>query len=299
MIVMTHTTRTVRQDPADLAESLFTHDDAELDQPFTILMHKEGSGLVERREALRPVYEAIVARIGPPTLMGGTAHGPSVRWSNRERTLLLSGDHGEATLSAHQAESFARDEFWSFDSHRRMPYTWQLDRHGPGHDPGWTFYGHSAANDWTSAEERLAGMLASWAEHMPVQAPGDWAGFKLWTARDWRKHTMIVSFNPSDTNREFQLAIEDRDHEQTPEHAAEMRARGWQDVDEHRWWRTELPETDPEAPAALARVVITNLRARATWPAEVHAWDISAGDNGKLWVPGIGVEVHPRRGEHY
>jgi hypothetical protein len=298
MVVMTHTTGTVRRDPADLAEILLTHDDAELDQTFTILTHKEGSGLVERREALRPVYEAIVARIGQPTLLGGTARGPSVRWSTRERTLLLSGDHGEATLSAHQAESFARDEFWSFDSGRREPYTWQLDRHGPGHDHGWTYNGHAAADDWTSAEEQLAQMLASWAEHMPVQAPGDWVGFKLKASRDWER-TMIVSFSPSATNRELRAAIEDRDHEQTPERAAEMRARGWQYVDEHRWWRTELPETDPEAPAALARVVITDLRTRATCPDEVTAWDISAGDHGELWVPGIGVEVHPRRGEHY
>jgi hypothetical protein len=298
MVLMTHTAGKIRQYAADLAESLLTHDDAELEQPFTILKHKKGSGLVQRREALRPVYEAIVARIGQPTLLGGTMQGPSVRWSNRERTLLLSGDHGEATLSAHQAASFARDEFWSFDS-GRLPYTWQLDRHGPGHDHGWTFNGHAAADDWTSAEERLAGMLASWAEHIPVQAPGDWVGFKIWASRDWGR-AMIVSFDPSDTNREFHVAIEDRDHAQTPERAAEMRARGWQNVDEHRWWRTELPETDPTAAAALARVVVTDLRARGTTcPDEVTALDISAGDDGELWVPGIGVDVHPRRGEHY
>ncbi|MFD4764456.1 hypothetical protein ACFWOJ_38330 [Streptomyces sp. NPDC058439] len=295
---MTHTTETVRQEAADLAESLLTHDDAELDRPFTILTHEEASGLVERREALRPVYEAMVARIGQPTLLGGTTHGPSVRWSNCERTLLLSGDHGAATLSAHEAKSFAQDEFWSFDS-GRLPYTWQLDRQGPGRDHGWTFNGHSAADDWAAAEERLSGMLASWAEHMPVQAPGDWVGFKLWASRDWGR-TMIVSFNPSDTNRELRLAIEDRDHEQTPERAAEMRDRGWQYVDEHRWWRTMLPETDPTAAAVLARVVITDLRVRGTTcPDDVTAWDISAGDDGNLWVPGIGVDVHPRRGEHY
>ena len=298
MIVITHTTGTVRQDAADLAESLLTHDDTELDRPFTILTHEDASGLVERRETLRPVYEAIVARIGRPTLLGGTTHGPSVRWSNHTRTLLLSGSHNEATLSVHEATAFARDEFWSFDS-GRLPYTWQLDRHGPGHDHGWTFNGHAPADDWTSAEERLAGMLTSWAEHMPVQAPGDWAGFKLRASRDWER-TMIVSFNPTDTNAEFHLAIDDRDHEQTPARAAEMRALGWQNVDEHRWWRTKLPETDPTAAAALARVVITDLRARGTTcPDEVSAWDISVGDDGELWVPGIGVDVHPRRGEHY
>ncbi|MFF0109241.1 hypothetical protein [Streptomyces hirsutus] len=171
-----------------------------------------------------------MARIGWPTLLGGTTHGPSVRWSNRERTLLLSGDHGEATPSAHQAKAFTQDEFSSLDS-GRLPYAWQLDRHGPGHDHGWTFTGHATADGW-AAEERLAGMLASWAEHMPVQAPGDWAGFKLWASRDWGR-TMIVAFEPSETHREFHAAIQDRDHEQTPERAAEMRARGRQNVGEH------------------------------------------------------------------
>ncbi|WP_217199868.1 hypothetical protein [Streptomyces buecherae] len=296
---MTHTTGPVRY-AADLAESLLTHADAELGRSFTILTYEEGSGLVDRRTALQPVYEAVVARVGQPKLLGGTTYGPSVRWSNRERTLLLSGDHSEATLSAHPGESFAREEFWRFDSGSLpYPYTWQLDRHGPGRDHGWTFHGHAAADDWTSAEEGLAGLLASWAEHLPVQAPGDWAGFKLWAARDWGR-TMIVSFDPSETNAEFHVAIEDKDHEQTLERAVEMRARGWRDVDEHRWWRTKLPVTDPTAAAELARVVITDLRARGTvCPDEVTAWDISAGDNGELWVPGIGVDVSPRRGEHH
>jgi hypothetical protein len=285
MIVMTHTTGTVRQDAADLAESLLNSDDAEPDRTFTILTHEKGSSLVERREALRPVYEAIVARIGKPTLLGGTVHGPSVRWSNAERTLLLSGDHSEATLSVHEAKAFAWEEWSAFDS-GRLPYTWQLDRHGPGEDHGWTFNGHAAANGWAECEERLAGMLASWAEHMPIQAPGDWAGFKLWASRDWGR-TLLVAYEPS-KNHEFHAAVQDRDHEQTPERAAQMRARGWQDVDEHRWWRTTLPETRPRS--ALRGTVSSH---------EVTAWDISAGDDGELWVPGIGVDVHPRRGEHF
>ncbi|MFD7335431.1 hypothetical protein ACFV98_05435 [Streptomyces violascens] len=181
---MTHSTGHACQAAADLAESLLTGDDAELDPPFTILTHEPRGGLVERREALRPVYEAIVARVGPPTLLGGTTHGPSVRWSNDERTLLLSGDHDKATLSVHRAEAFARDEFWEFDR-GLLPHTWQLDRKGPGSDPGWTFNGHAAADDWESAQEQLAGMLASWAEHIPVQAPGDWVACSIWASRDW------------------------------------------------------------------------------------------------------------------
>jgi hypothetical protein len=54
------------------------------------------------------------------------------------------------------------------------------------------------------------------------------------------------------------------------------------------------------AAATLARLIVTDLRARgAVCPDEVTAWDISAGDDGDLWVPGIGVDVHPRRGEHF
>ncbi|WP_199822133.1 hypothetical protein [Streptomyces sp. NRRL S-37] len=61
-----------------------------------------------------------------------------------------------------------------------------------------------------------------------------------------------------------------------------------------------MPETDPTAAAALARLIVTGLRARGTvCPDEVTAWDIGAGDAGDLWVHGIGVDVHPRRGEHF
>ncbi|WP_217243183.1 hypothetical protein [Streptomyces sp. AC555_RSS877] len=60
------------------------------------------------------------------------------------------------------------------------------------------------------------------------------------------------------------------DSEQTPQRAARMRGRCWQELDEHRWWRTEFPETDPQAPAKLARVVIADVRARgATCPDEL------------------------------
>ncbi|MFF9409500.1 hypothetical protein ACF1B0_28865 [Streptomyces anandii] len=110
-----------------------------------------------------------------------------------------------------------------------------------------------------------------------------------------RGNTMIVSFDPSDTNGEFHLVLEDRDHEQTPERAAEMRARGRQVGDEHRRWRTTLPETEPTAAAALARVVITDPRARGTTcPDEVTAWGIGADDDGELWVPGRGASTASR-----
>ncbi|MGW3588646.1 hypothetical protein [Streptomyces fungicidicus] len=221
-----------------------------------------------------------------------------MRWHGSERILLLSGDHGEALLSAHEAKAFVQEEYSRFDS-GSLPYTWQLDRHGPGHDHGWTFNGHAAANGWAQTQEHLAQILVSWAEHMPLQAPGDWVSFKLRASRDWGR-TMIVSYQPSQTDREFCAFIDDRGHEQTPERAAHMRARAWQDLDDTGSWYTRLPETDPTAPATLARLIVTDLRARGTvFSHQVTAWDISAGDHGKLWVPGLGGDVHPRRGEHF
>ncbi|WP_084464442.1 hypothetical protein [Microtetraspora fusca] len=180
-----------------------------------------------------------------------------------------------------------------------MPYTWQLDRGGPGVAPTFTHDGKPIAETWEHAQSAFELMLASWAEQIPVQAPGDWVGFKLRASRDWQRD-MIISYTHGDRGREFRAAVPDRDSRQTPERAVQMRERGWRILDQHQWWRIELPETDPQSPAEIARVVIADVRARgATCPDELTAWDISAGDDGELWAPGLGVLTHPSRGEHY
>ncbi|MGX1886535.1 hypothetical protein [Streptomyces sp. NPDC055287] len=76
-------------------------------------------------------------------------------------------------------------------------------------------------------------MLAAWVEQYPVQAPGDWIGFNLWTARDWGRD-MIVSYTPGGHGYELAVSIHDRGTEQTQERRAQMRARGWQTLDEHQ-----------------------------------------------------------------
>jgi hypothetical protein len=297
---------------ADLVHAMFTGPEAELGQESAtvIVTYEPDADLVRRREAIRPVYEAIVARIGAPTLLGGTTCGPSVRWCTRERILLLSGDHERAALSVHDAHTFSKEEWLAFGStplsrpdgthgFGDMPYTWQLDRGGPGVAPGWTYDGMPIAETWEHAQSALELMLASWAEQIPVQAPGDWVGFKLRSACDWQRD-MIIPYTHANHGSEFRAAIHDRDSEQSPQHATEMRERGWHTLDEHRWWCIQLPETDPRAAAEIARVVIADVRARgATCPDELTAWEISAGDRGQLWAPGIGVQTYPSRGEHY
>ncbi|WP_405576512.1 hypothetical protein [Streptomyces sp. NBC_01092] len=294
----------------EIAETLFNTPGALAPEPVTVLAYPDGAGRLARREALRPVYEAIVARIGAPTLLGGSASGPSVRWCTRERILLLSGDHTHAELSVHDADRFVDEEWKTFDRTKpgrkgqphafdALPYTWQLDRKGPGNATSWTFNGIFVAGSWDHAVTGLELMLAAWVEQYPVQAPGDWIGFNLWTARDWRRD-MIVSYTPADHGRELAVCIHDRGSEQTAERQAQMGERGWHTLTDHQWWRTELPETDPDGPRLIAELMIAECRARrATCPDELRAHDISAGDNGDLWLTGLGLPTHPSRGEHF
>ncbi len=307
MAAMTSTT-----DPAlpagDLAQALFTGNPAT--DPVPVLTYPAGAGRVARREALRPVYEEIVARIGAPTLLGGAVAGPRVRWCTRERILQLSGDHSQAVLTAYDADEFERAEWKTFDTTHpgdrgephafdALPYLWQLDRKGPGFATSWTYNGTIVVSGWEHAAKGLELMLASWVEHYPVQSPGDWIGFKLWTARDWGR-SMTVSYSPNDEGHELAVAIDDRGAERTEERQARMRERGWRVQDEHQWWRTTLPETDEDAPRVLAELAIAECRARkATCVDELRALDISAGDHGDLWLTGLGLPTQPSRGEHW
>ncbi|MFD0430520.1 hypothetical protein ACFQ60_33200 [Streptomyces zhihengii] len=102
--------------------------------------------LAARREALWDVYAAIVARLGEPTLYGGSSHGPSVRWRDSRRTVLLSGDrdtvglsvHDTAALEGEEDRTFAWSGAWRADDPLgtgELPYLWRLDRGGPGESP--------------------------------------------------------------------------------------------------------------------------------------------------------------------
>ncbi|MGW1617168.1 hypothetical protein ACWCQZ_49130 [Streptomyces sp. NPDC002285] len=111
---------------------------------------------------------------------------------------------------------------------------------------------------------------------------------------------MIVSYTPADHGRELAVGIHDRGSEQTAERQAQMRERGWHTLTDHQWWRTAVPETDPDGPRLIAELAIAECRARkATGPNELRAHNISAGDNGDLWLTGLGLPTHPSRGEHF
>ncbi len=263
--------------------------------PFPVVVHRPGASLAERRESLREVYRAIVARLGEPTLYGGSAYGPRVRWRDGRRTVLLSGDQQSVGLSVHDTATLECEEHrvfaWGgtgrddapYDT-GFLPYVWQLDRGGPGERPVEAPPARCAASlDHFGSSLEL--LLAAWIEQLPVQVGTDWASFCLTSAAD-RGRQLVVSFSVEDG---LHAAIDDRDAPWDELRTRTMRDRGWQSHD-RGWWQTEYPVPDRPETAALARLVITELRARGTGaPEELRARDISCKDNGDMRLPGLGI----------
>ncbi|MFV0127636.1 hypothetical protein ACLGI4_07980 [Streptomyces sp. HMX112] len=278
---------------ADVAASLADTSEEHLSRPpVRVLSYEPGATLVRRREAFRPVYEAIVARIGRPTLLGGSAHGPDIRWRDEDRLVVLSGDIRGVTLSVHVTQEREEDEYrafewggaWSADERHdfdSLPYLWQLYRNGPGE--GLTVWpGGRLAACWEHFESALALMAGAWAEQLPVQIPGDWATFSI---RDSRGSSYLsVHHTPEEG---LGIHLNPRGEQDAPED--DMRARGWQTLDNGRW-TASFPDTRPDAPAALARLAVAELRAQGvTELDELTAGDISANDYGHFWLPGLGI----------
>ncbi|TLQ43593.1 hypothetical protein [Streptomyces marianii] len=265
--------------------------------PVAIVHHRPEATRLERREAFREVYGPIVATIGEPTLYGGSAWGPSVRWRDEGRLVLLSGDRFRVTLSVHRPEELERGEHHCFtwggarsagEPHDfdLLPYSWQLYRGGPGEWPG-ERPDHRLAGDWEQWESALELLLAAWAEQLPVQVPGDWAGITVVADRDPGRD-LVVSYSPGEG---LEVAIDDRDAPQGPERDRLMRECGWHGHD-RGWWHSAFPEADERSAAAAARLAISELRSRgAAGPQELAAREAGVDDRGELWLPGLGIRT--------
>ncbi|MGW1883090.1 hypothetical protein [Streptomyces sp. NPDC001970] len=266
--------------------------------PVTVVAYETGATPVERREDFRVVYDAIVARIGEPTLYGGSAQGPSVRWRDGRRLVLLSGDRFGARLSVHRPEALEAEELRNFEcggawstaephDFDLLPFCWQLYRGGPGERPA-TRPGARLAGCWEHLEAALELMLAAWVEQLPVQVPGDWAGFTILSSRDWGRH-LVVSYSPDEG---LGVAVDDRDAQQGPERELQMRAHGWQTSD-RGWWQSAFLEADERSAGAAARLTVAELRGRgAVSPDELVARDVGVNDRGELWLPGLGIRTY-------
>ncbi|MBM9619191.1 hypothetical protein JE024_10725 [Streptomyces zhihengii] len=263
--------------------------------PAAVLVHEPGAGLAARREALWDVYAAIVARLGEPTLYGGSSHGPSVRWRDSRRTVLLSGDrdtvglsvHDTAALEGEEDRTFAWSGAWRADDPLgtgELPYLWRLDRGGPGESPA----GRPRCRAATTLDDfraRLGMLLAAWVEQLPVQVGTDWASFRLTSAAD-RGRQLLVSYSIEDG---LHASVDDRDGPDGEDRARTMHARGWQYRD-RGWWQTEFTAPDRAEATALADLVVAELWARGTLdPESLRARDVSCKDRGEMWLPGLGI----------
>lgn len=270
-------------------------------EPVAVACYGTGTALRDRRAAFREVYGAIVAEIGEPTLYGGSAEGPGVRWRTEERLVLLSGDSFGARLSVHRTEDLEGEERRSFEwggtwsaqeSHDFgfLPYLWQLDRGGPGERPE-VLPGGRLAPYWDHLQDALELLLTAWAEQLPVQVGEDWATFSILNRADNKRHLSVVLDGDG-----LGLMLDDREGPDTPEHTVEMQCRGWRTYD-RGWWRVTFPDPDGAAAAAAARIVIAEVRARgAAGPEDLEPYDISCNDRGTLRLPGLGLG-HPRPGD--
>jgi hypothetical protein len=236
-----------------------------------------------------------VARIGEPTLYGGSAEGPNVRWRDGSRLVLLAGSRNRAQLSVHSTDALEHEErrtfeyggAWSADEPHDfnfLPYAWQLDRSGPGERPI-ERPGGRMASSLEHFESALELLLAAWVEQLPVQVGEDWASFCVTSGAD-RGRQLLVSFSLADG---LHVSIDDRDGEDSPERAQLMRSRGWQFRD-RGWWQTDFEDPERAEVSAVARLAVRELRARGSKePEELRARDVSCKDRGELWLPGLGI----------
>lgn len=282
-------------DVADLAHAYLTSPDEHFGKPSAeVARYATPSTLAGRREAFRQVYEAVVGRIGEPTLHGGSADGPSVRWRSEERLLLLEGTRSTVRLSVHVTDELEGEEHRSFkwggawsasEPHDfdMLPYIWQLDREGPGTAPSYWPGGRLAAC-WEHLEDALRLMLTAWAEQLPVQVPGDWASFSFLVKPDGRRR-LLVSLQDD----ELFLRIDDRAAEDTPERAAEMTERGWQRRTAYDWEAT-FARPDEKTAATAARMIVAEVRARGAQEVkDLEPYDVGCNDHGIFTLPGLGV----------
>lgn len=249
----------------------------------------------QRTDAARAVLEAVVARIGHPTLYGGDAYGPNIRWRTDERTLLL--DHGVEglQLSARRTAELEQEEFACFERGvgegaeqvsyaSSLPYLWQLYRSGPGSPPK-VFPAGYVAPDWERLEEALESLLRAWGEQLPAQVGDDAAAFNIVNRADNDRAVGLLCGRMDGLT----VLVDDRGVPDGGTPPEEMEARGWQ-VPLMGWWEANFAEPGWGSAAAAAWMAVAELRLRgARSPRDLGLDDVSCADRGLLTLPGLGV----------
>lgn len=259
-----------------------------------LLDYPEGASLEQRRAAFGDLFDAVVGGIGDPTIYGGSADGPNVRWRSETRLLMLCGEQWGAWLESHPTDETENAEYRTFEwgggwsasepsDFDMLPYIWQLDRQGPGDNPT-SWPGGRLAMGMEHLQRALELLLAAFVEQLPAQIGNEWAGFNLVDRSGGGR--ILVAFD----DRGLRVYVDDRAVGDSDEKVGLMRARGWQQREKWRW-SASFPHPHRESAARAARLVVDELRARgAVNPADdLSSHDISCNDEGWFQLFGLGV----------
>ncbi|AKA06711.1 hypothetical protein SAZ_33075 [Streptomyces noursei ZPM] len=264
--------------------------------PVTLYEYSGGVPVTRRRSMTREVLDGAIKRIGPPTLCGGDATGPVVRWRDDQRTLLL--DHGQQALrlcvrrtSELEAEERARfapcQQSDPVGFYTGLPYVWQLYGGGVG-SPPLGFPAVPPAPDWSWLEGSLAQLLSGWWEQVPVQLGyGDAVGFNI-DFRGEDQHSVERVSVMCEEPGGLVLLVDDRAVPGgTPEDV--MRARGWRQRI-MGWWQRDFEDDGADGAARAAKMVVEELLLRgARSPDALKVTDVRAERGGLLALPGLAI----------
>ncbi|GFE25735.1 hypothetical protein Sliba_61880 [Streptomyces nigrescens] len=281
---------------ADLAERLHHRPSARDFErpPITVRDQSKGFPAERRKAVAREVLGAVIGRIGPPTLYGGAATGPVVRWRSEEQTVLLDrGAQGmqlsvrhTAELESQEAAGFERGECADPAAYYgRLPYLWLLYR-GSG-SPPLTLPAVETAPDWHWLEESLTALLGAWWEQLPAQIGQDTAGFNIVPRSGQESALETVSVLCSEAEG-VMLLVDDREVPGgTPD--AVMEARGWRGRI-MGWWQRDFYDLGAEGAGAAARMAVQELRLRGVpSPDGLGVGEVRCEDGGLLVLPGLAI----------
>jgi hypothetical protein len=262
-----------------------------------LIAYQTESSSEARIAAFGELFDAVVGNIGDPTVYGGSASGPDVRWRNDDRLLVLRGDDRGVWLVSRSTAEVEHEEFGIFEHHGPastteqfpdyLPYIWQLFRDGPG-EQAYEWPALPKALSLEHFRDALEPLLAAFVSQLPTVVGKGWASFEIRKRAD--DGVLRVIFNLINGDG---LTVSARHRTYADANStAVMRARGWQRCDDSgTWWETGFPDPGHESAAKVARLIVHELHA---WGAvepekDLYVEDVSCDDEGSFHLPGLGI----------